>query len=68
MAEQLDVRARRCEDLETDRCGPGEEEAEILPIRLQRATAVAGKERDDGQLRLVHLPPNEYPIEVDLIR
>ena len=68
MTEQLDVRTCRCEHLETDRCGPGEEEPEVLPIRLQRAAAVAGQERHCSQLRFVHLPTNEYLIEPDLIR
>ena len=68
MTEQFDVRACRPADLEPDRGGPGEEEAKILPIRLQGAAAVAGEERNGGQLRLVHLPPIEYLIEVDLIR
>jgi hypothetical protein len=43
MAEQLDVRACRCEDLETDRRRPREEGAKILPIRLQRSSGVARK-------------------------
>jgi hypothetical protein len=65
MAEQLDVRTCRCENLKSDRRGPGEEEAEILSIRLQRAAAVAGEERDGCEFRFVHLLLNEYLIEPD---
>jgi hypothetical protein len=36
MTKQLDVRTRRRQDVEPDRGGPSEEEAKILPIRLQR--------------------------------
>ena len=68
MAEQLDVWTCRCEDLESDRGRPGEEEAEILPIRLQRATAVAGEECDGREFGFVRLPLNEYLIEPDLVR
>ena len=68
MPEQFDVRTCRPEDLEPDRGGPGEEEPKILPIRLQGAAAVPGKERDGREFRFVHLPLNEYLIEVDLIR
>jgi hypothetical protein len=68
MPEQLDVRSRHCEDLEPDRRGPGEVEAEVLPIRLQRAAAVARKERDGREFIFVHLPLNEYLFEPDPIR
>ena len=68
MAEQLDVRACRCEDLEADRRRPREEEAKILPIRLQRSSAVARKESDRSEFRFVHLPLNEYLIEPDPFR
>jgi len=68
MPEQLDVRACRREDLEPDRRRPSEEEAKILPIRLQCAAAGAGEERHRRQLRLVHLPLNEYLVEPDPIR
>lgn len=68
MTEQLDVRACRREDLEADRGRPREEEAQILPIRLQRSAAVAGEERDCCEFGFVHLPLNEYLIEPDPIR
>ena len=68
MPEQLDVWTCRREDFESDRGRPGEEEAKVLAIRLQRATAVAGEERNGSQLGLVHLPLNEFLIEVDLVR
>ncbi len=68
MTEQLDVRACRREHLETDRGGPSEEEVKILLIGLQGAAAVAGEERHRRQLRLVHLPLNEYLVEPDPIR
>lgn len=63
MAEQLDVRSCRCEDLEGDRRRPREEEAKILPTRLQRSSAVARKESDRSEFRFVHFPLNDYPIE-----
>lgn len=68
MAEQLDVRTCRFEDFEADRRGPGEEEAEILSIRLQGAAAVAREEGDGCDFRFVHLPLNEHVIEPDPIR
>lgn len=64
----IDVRACRCEDLEADRRRPREEEAKILPIHLQRSSAVARKESDRSEFRFVHLLLNEYLIEPDPIR
>lgn len=62
------MRTCPCEDLEPDRRGPSEEEAEILPIRLQRTAVVAGEECDGREFGFVHLPLNEYLIEPDPIR
>jgi len=68
MAEQLDVRTGRRKHLEADRRDPGEEEAEVLSIRLRGASAVARQDRRRRQLGqlgqvLVHLPLNEYLVE-----
>jgi len=70
MAEQLDVRTGRRRHLEADRRDPGEEEAEVLSIRLRGASAVARQDRHRRQLDqvLVHLPLNEYLVEPDPIR
>ena len=50
---QLDVRTGRVEHVESRTRGPTEEAAQILPVRLERASAVAGQERDRGELRLI---------------
>jgi hypothetical protein len=68
MTEQLDVRACRSEHLESNGPGPGEEEAEVLPVRLQRSTAVAREERHRSQLCLVHLACDENLIKPNPIR
>ena len=68
MTEQLDVRTRRREHVETDRLRPGEEAAEIVPIRLQCAAAVAGEESHRRQLRLVNLVYDENLIKPNPIR
>jgi hypothetical protein len=47
---------------------PGEEVAEILPVRLQRAAVVAGEERHRCQLGLVHLARDENLIKPNPIR
>lgn len=68
MTKQFDVRTRRGEHLEPDRLRPSEEEAEILPIRLQRAAAVTGEERHRRQLGLVYFACDENLIKPDPIR
>ena len=68
MTEQFDVRAPRCEHLEADRLRPGEEVAEIVPIRLQRAAVVAGEERHRGQLGLIDIAYDENLIKPNPIR
>jgi hypothetical protein len=45
-AEQLDVRTARLHDDDAVIAGPLEEAAQVVAIRLERATAVTGKERD----------------------
>jgi predicted metal-dependent hydrolase len=54
-AEQLDVRTARLHDDDAVIAGPLEEAAQVVAIRLERATAVTGKERDRSKLRLIDL-------------
>jgi len=68
VTEQLDVRTCGGEYVEADRLRPGEEEAEILPVRLQCSAVVAGKERHRCQLDLVHLACDENLIKPNPIR
>ena len=68
MTKQFDVRARRGEHVEADRLHPSEEEAEILPVRLQRAAVVAGEERHCGQLGLIDIACDENLIKPNPIR
>jgi hypothetical protein len=54
-AEQLDVRTARLQDGDAVVRGPLEEAAQVMPVRLERPAAIAGKERDRSKLRLVDL-------------
>jgi hypothetical protein len=54
-AEQLDVRTARLHAGDAVVGGPLEEAAQVMPERLERPAAVAGKERDRSNLRLIDL-------------
>jgi hypothetical protein len=54
-AEQLDVRPARPHDTDAVVAGPLEEAAQVVAVRLERAAAAAGKERDRSKLRLINL-------------
>jgi hypothetical protein len=53
VAVQLDVRAGRGKHVERGPCSPGEVAAQVLAVRFEGATAVAGEERNSVKLRPV---------------
>jgi hypothetical protein len=64
------VRTARLHDSDAVVGGPLEEAAQVVAVRLERATAVAGKERDRSKLRLINLvlgpePPDRRHCRLD---